>query len=158
MQAGELCILPPRTPYAVFTKPEDLVINIISDKTHFKENFHMLLYHDNILSDFFRKALFQDIKEGIFFMLPPTKDVRSLIQHLFAEFLKKDTYSTNLFNNYLQIFYTNIIRSTQSTYEFYSAQKNAPARILMPAILKYISRNYRTLSLSILSSHFHYLI
>lgn len=156
MQPGELCILTPQIPYAVFTGPEDLVINIISDKTHFKENFHMLLYHDNLVSAFFRRALFQSIKESIFFMVPPSRDIRSILQHLFAEFVKKDTYSGTLFNNYLQIFYANIIRSTQSTYRFYANQEKTSARMLMPAILEYITCNYHSITLELLAAHFHY--
>lgn len=156
MQVGELCILPPDTPYSVFTRPEDLVINIISDKAHFEENFHALLYHDNIVSAFFRRALFQNQKEGIFFMLPPTKDMRSIIQHLFAEFVKRDSYSNTLFNNYLQIFYANIIRSTESTYDFYSGQKEKSAQTLMPAILDYLAQNYQSVTLDLLAMHFHY--
>lgn len=156
MQAGELCILPPCMPYSAFTEPTDLVITIISDKTHFQHNFHNLLYQDNIISEFFRRALFQDSQESLFFMLHPTKDVRSIIQHLFAEFLRKDDYSDILFNNYLQIFYANIIRNTESTYDFYSAQKKTASQTLMPAILQYILQNYRTLSLDLLSTHFHY--
>ncbi len=156
MKPGELCILPPGTAYAVFTEPKDLVINIISDRDHFEENFRLLLYHDNIVSDFFRRALFLDVKEEIYFMLPLTRDLRSIIQHLFAEFVKKDAYSDLLFNNYLQIFYANIIRSTQSTYHYYADQKKISAKILMPAILEYINENYHTLSLEILAAHFHY--
>lgn len=156
MQAGELCILPPQTPYFALTRPEDLVINIISDKVHFKENFHTLLYYDNIVSAFFRKSLFQNLKEGIFFMLPPSKDIRSIIQHLFAEFVKRDAYSNALFNNYLQIFYANIIRSTESTYDYYSGQKEKSIKTLMPAILEYMEQNYRSVTLELLAMHFHY--
>lgn len=156
LQSGELCILPPGIPYSVLTRPSDLVINIISDKTQFEENFHSLLYHDNIVSAFFRRSLFQNVKEGIFFMLPPTRDVRSIIQHLFDEFLKNDAYSNTLFHNYLQIFYANIIRSTESTYNYYSNRRETSAKILMPAILEYITQNYRSLTLDLLSLHFHY--
>lgn len=156
MQCGELCIVPPDTPYSIFTEPENLVINIISDKAHFKQNFNGLLYHDNIVSSFFRKSLFQESKECIYFMFPPTKDIRSIIQHLFAEFVSKDTYSETIFNNYLQIFYANIIRSTETTYDFYAGQKETNARILMPAILEYITQNYHLLTLNRLASYFHY--
>lgn len=156
LQPGELCILPPKIPYAVFTEPEDLVINIISDKPHFEENFRMLLYHENIVSDFFRRALFQNVNEGIFFMLPPTKDIRSILRHLFAEFVKKDSYSDTLFNNYLQIFFTNMIRSTETTCQFYADKGNASIRMQMPAILEYIAANYQTITLELLAGHFHY--
>lgn len=156
MQSGELCILTPQTPCAVLTEPDDLVINIISDRAHFKENFYRLLYHDNLVSAFFRRALFQNTKESIFFMLPPSLDIRSILQHLFAEFMKKDAYSNILFNNYLQIFYANIIRSTDSTYLFYADHEKTTVKMLMPAILDYITHNYQSVTLELLAAHFHY--
>lgn len=156
LQAGELCILPPAMPYSVFTGPEDFIVTIISDRVHFHENFQSLLYHDNIVSSFFRKSLFQDSHDCFFFMMPPSKDIRSIIQHLFSEFVRRDSYSNSLFNNYLQIFYANIIRSTESTYHFYSSRKETSARTLMPAILAYIAQNYRSLSLDQLAQYFHY--
>ncbi|MCC8068067.1 MAG: helix-turn-helix domain-containing protein [Clostridiales bacterium] len=86
----------------------------------------------------------------------PTKDIRSLIQHLFAEFVTADSYSETLFNNYLQIFYANIIRCSENQYDASLPRKQAASHTLMPAILSYIRQNYHTLSLSALAAHFHY--
>ncbi|MCC8068068.1 MAG: AraC family ligand binding domain-containing protein [Clostridiales bacterium] len=52
MYPGELCIIPPDVPYAIYTVPEDLVINIVSAREHFTENFSQLLYRDNLVSAF----------------------------------------------------------------------------------------------------------
>ncbi len=156
MRPGELCILPPNFPYYVLTGPEDIVINVVSRRESFQQNFSRLLYRQNLVSDFFRRALFQHAEGCIFFMVPPTKDFKSILQHLFAEFVRKDEYSEALFYNYLRIFYANIIRSVQSTYDYYAFQKETTTKMVIPAILQFISANYRTLTLGALAERFHY--
>ncbi|MCD7818656.1 MAG: AraC family transcriptional regulator [Lachnospiraceae bacterium] len=86
----------------------------------------------------------------------PTKDIRSLIQHLFAEFVTADSYSETLFNNYLQIFYANIIRCSENQDNEPEPRKQAVSQTLMPAILNYINQNYHTLTLRALAAYFHY--
>ncbi|MCD7745123.1 MAG: AraC family transcriptional regulator [Lachnospiraceae bacterium] len=156
LHAGELCIFPPGIPHALFTMPEDLAVNIVSAKEHFTENFNQLLYRDNIVSAFFRHALFQEAHDPIFFTMNASRNIRSLIQHLFAEFLTKDSYSETLFNNYLQIFYANIIRASETQDEASLPSSQSVSRTRMPAILNYIRQNYHTLTLDVLARHFHY--
>ncbi|MCD7884685.1 MAG: AraC family transcriptional regulator [Lachnospiraceae bacterium] len=156
LHSGELCIIPPGIPHALFTMPEDLVVNIVSAKEHFTENFSQLLYRDNIVSAFFRHALFQEARDPIFFTMHASRNIRSLIQHLFAEFITKDSYSETLFNNYLQIFYANIIRASENPDEVSLPSGQTISRTRMPAILNYVRQNYHTLTLDTLARHFHY--
>lgn len=156
MEVGGLCIIPPHIPYYVSTRPEDIAISILSSGRNFQSNFSQLLNKENLLTVFFRKTLLEDYKDCKFFILPPDKKTRGLIQNLFAEFLSEDSYSSTAFNNYLQALYINIIRSIEPTYHYYSAKERTPAKILMPSILDYMSSNIRTLTLQELSDHFHY--
>lgn len=156
MKKGELCILPPDVPYYILVSESDIVLNISSNQANFKKQFNKLLYQNNIISDFLRNALFKDAKDCLFFMVPPSKDFKSIIQHLFSEFVQKDTYSESLFYYYLQIFYVNIIRSTQSTGQYYIKQKETTAKMLMPAILQYLTDNYNDITLDKLAEKFHY--
>lgn len=156
MLPGELCILPPNTPHYIRTEPSDIVITILSSEQQFERQFSSLLYQDNIVSDFFRKALFTHTHESLLFMIPPTKDFRSIIQHLFAEYVREDNYSQSVSYSYLHIFYANVIRSVQSTYSYYDRQKGAPVRLKLPAVLDYISQHYQRLTLDDLAEHFNY--
>jgi len=158
MKRGELCLLPPHIPYCVWTTPEDLVINISCDRELFDKQFSMLLFQDNPLSIFFRRSLFEDNTHFLLFMLQPTKDFKSIIQHLFHEYLRKDDYSHALFLNYLQILYTNIIRSIQKTRNYYINKERTLNTIfhVMPAILEYINENFHYLTLEDLAEQFHY--
>lgn len=156
MKNGELCILPPGMPYYILVSPDDIVLNISSNCANFENQFNKLLYQENIVSVFLRDALFKDAKDCLFFMVPPSKDLKSIIQHLFAEFVQKDSYSEDLFYHYLQIFYINIIRSTGNTGKYYAGQKDTTAKMLMPAILKYMEGHYQNITLDRLAEQFHY--
>ncbi|MDE6204285.1 MAG: AraC family transcriptional regulator, partial [Lachnospiraceae bacterium] len=142
--------------YYVLTSPKDMVLNISSNRINFEKQFNKLLYQNNIISDFLRNALLKDAKDYIFFMVPPTKDFKSIIQHLFSEFVQKDSYSESLFYYYLQIFYVNILRSIQNTCQYYASEEKNTAQILLPAILQYMDDHYRSITLDELAERFHY--
>lgn len=156
MKKGELCILPPGMPYYILVTLNDMVFNISSNRANFEKQFDKLLDQDNIVSAFLRNALLNDAKDCLFFMIYPTKDLKSIIQHLFSEFVQKDDYSESLFYYYLQIFYINIIRSTRNTGRYYIGQKETTAKMLMPAILQYINSSYHNVTLDELAEQFHY--
>ena len=156
MKKGELCILPPYIQYYTLTKPGDVVISISSDREQFKEQFHALLFHENLLSEFFRHSLFENHEHCLFFMILPTKDLKSIIQHLFQEFVRKDRLSNSLFYNYLLILYANIMRSSQNTRDYYEDKDTGSVTTLMPSILEYITVNYQELTLDKLAEQFHY--
>lgn len=156
MQTGELALLSPDYPYRTEVSPEDLVLNIISERSQFEQHFLPLLRKDNILSSFFRNALFLSRSELLFFMLVPNLEIRNIIKHMFQEFVSKDSFSTDMFRNYLQIFYTQIIRSHEKTYQYYENNPQIDAKNNIPAILGFIQENYRTLTLDVLARQFHY--
>lgn len=156
LETGGLCILSPGTPYYVYSGPDDLVINIQSKASCFLSNFSQLLRHETVLTSFFRHTLLEDFRDCRFFFLPPDKRIRLLIQSLFTEYMTDDPYSGTAFNNFLQTFYLAVIRSTEPTYTYYASRENTPSRVLMPAVLEYITQNYHTLTLQTLAAHFHY--
>lgn len=156
LSVGEVCILPPSILRRVHTSKDDIVLSIMSDKSNFEKNFFQLLNENNILSEFFRNSLYNSKQEYLLFMIPPSKEIKQVLQQLFQEFVNGDEYSENIFNNYLQIFYTHIIRSYNSTYNYYINEKELSAKASIPAIIQFINENYRTLTLGMLAQKFHY--
>lgn len=156
MKRGELFILPPGLPYCVQNTPEDLVITIISPSNLFQKNFHALIYQNNPLSAFFRKSLFELRSDPVYFQLPASPEIRSLIQHLFAEFVKRDALSKIAFNDYLQVLYIHIIRSLEQMVLTIADTRRLTVMEMMPSILQYIQKNYHTVSLDSLAELFHY--
>lgn len=156
MKTGELYIIAPDTPHQVDITPGNIVLNIMSDQPHFKDNFFQLMQKNNILSAFFRNALYGSDAEYLYFMVEPTLEIRYLIQHLFQEYVSEDQYSQTLFNNYLQILYSHIIRSYENTYHYFANKKELTSKSAIPAILQYIREHYHTITLEHLARHFHY--
>lgn len=156
LETGGLCILAPRTPFYVMTGPEDLVIEIQSHEKNFREKFSQLLLYDSVLTAFFRRVLLENYRDHILFFLPPDRRICLLIQNLFLEYMTEDPYSSTAFNNFLQIFYLCVIRSTEATCRHYTGRDRLQDGTTFPAILEYMTQNFHTLTLDKLAGHFHY--
>ncbi len=154
LTAGQVCLIPPRIPYCVFTRREDLVINILSSRERFQQDFGQLLFRNNLLSLFFRRTLFNAETECLFFYLMPDRDAHSLICHMFHEFVRQDDYSAALFSNYLQIFYATMMRSRGPAHLLSGKRESRYQTVLN--ILRYIHENFRDVTLQDLSRLFHY--
>ncbi len=154
LTAGQICLIPPQTPYRVFTRREDLVVNILSARERFRQDFSQLLYRNNVLSEFFRRVLFDGESECLFFFLEPNREARSLVCHMFHEFVQRDDYSVTLFSNYLQIFYATMMRSRDCPEFPNDKRKNRYQTILN--VLRYIHENFRDVTMGSLSRQFHY--
>lgn len=156
LKTGELVILPPGLPHWCLHHPNDYVLNIISDKNHFEQNFFQLFKSSNMISDFFRHTLFQSSTDFLMFYLPVNDAICSLIAHLFSEYVSNDAYAFDVFNNYLQILYFNILRYCSSSYQRFHAKQNRTIELAMPSVIQYINDHYHELTLSTLADVFHY--
>ncbi len=157
MQAGELCIISPRTTRFHTLTADDVVLSIMIEKETFKNTFSKLLPTNNCLSSFFRNTLLRSEYGYMFFMLPLCDDLRQIFQHFFQETIHKDEYSDGVFLSYLDILFTKIIRSHKDSFDYYSSTGYSPAPSTLPHILHYIQTHYaEELSLELLSKKFHY--
>lgn len=156
MNTGELCLMAPNTPNQVYVEPGNLVINIMSHAKHFQDHFFKITGKDNLLSAFFVKSLYRAQPSPLFFQIPPSTELRSIIAHLFNEFVSDEAYKTEVFNNYLRIFYAQILRSHTTTYTYYASERKTTPYTVIPAILNYIHTHYQELTLPALADFFHY--
>ena len=100
--------------------------------------------------------MFLNKKNVLFFYVTPNDEIRYLIKHLFAEFVARDSFSTDMFRNYMQIFYTAIIRNQETKRSLILNEQGIAGNSCMPAILQYIEKNYLTVTLEMLAKEFHY--
>ena len=156
LKAGELMILPPGIPHYSYHKPSDYVLNIMSDKTHFETNFFHLFDIENMISTFFKNTLKHSTDEFLMFQLPLSDSIRAVIAQLFSEYCSKASYSSLIFNNYLQIFYFNLLRNSGNSYEHFRAEGERIPKVAVPAIIQFIQEHYKDLSLNTLAAEFHY--
>lgn len=157
MHTGELCIMSPRLPRFHTLTPEDVVLNIMVEKETFQQAFFKLLPTNHCLSSFFRNTLLQAEHSYLFFLLPLNDNLRQIFQHFFQETVHWDEYSANVFLSYLDVLFTQIIRSHKDSYDYYAHSNTAPAPTTLPHILHYVQTHYtEDLSLERLSQKFHY--
>lgn len=156
MHQGELCIISPRVIRRHLLTENDFVLCIMAEKQHFENAFLTLLGKDNFLSEFFRRALVQNERGHMFFMIPPDTGICQIFQRLFQEIVRPDSYSDTVFSLCLNLLFTQIIRSQEETYRYFSRTSTPAAFVAMPYILQYIQENFFQLTLEALADHFHY--
>lgn len=156
MNTGELCMISPQIARNHDIDEDTILLSIMIDRTIFENAFTRLLRADYPLSEFFRHTLFQSEKDYLFFMLPPTREIRQIYQHLFQEFVHYDTLSENVSIHYLNILFAKIIRSPESTYSYYAKRSSSPAAFSVPYILKYMEEHFTDLTLEDLADHLNY--
>lgn len=156
MEAGTLAILPPGIPYYVSCTEKDLVLSILSLTALFEKHFFGILQKNQLIYSFFQKALYGPEQEYLLFLVPPDRKITEIIRNLFTEFLSEDAFGVDVFLNYLQIFYAQILRSPEHTYQRYKSGEHITSYALLPALFQYIQTNFRTLDLQTLAKEFHY--
>lgn len=154
LSTGSLLILSPQLPYRLLCTPDDIVLNILSSKELFQKHFYHLLTQNDLLSNFFHQAFIKNEKDVLHFILTPDSRVLEIIKHLFAEFTSDNILSTEIFLNYLQIFYAQILRNCDTDIKTNTIKYSKVT--LLPALLLYIQKNYQTVTLTELSEKFNY--
>ena len=155
MSAGELCIIAPHTVRCHTLGKEDFVIGILIHRPFFEQSLLKALRRNTPLADFFRNVLFRSEIGYLFFAVSPSVVICQVLQHLFQEYTHPDTYSQDLFEEYLNILFAELMRNHEHTYRYYF-QKHTPVFVALPHILSYIQKNYTDLTLKQLAEKFHY--
>ncbi len=155
LNAGDLLILSPDLAHQLSCTSEDIVINIISEPELFKEHFSQILSKNTLLSNFFHLSLQHQKKMYLRFNLTPSAEILNIIKHLFAEFKSLKTFSTEVFLNYLQILYAHILRNCDNS-NTYNGLSTSKQLTILPSILLYLQKHFKTLTLSELAEHFNY--
>lgn len=154
VSTGSLLILPPHMPFYLFCTENDIVIQIITNESIFKSQLSEITGQDDLLAAFFFNVLKGRRDDFLSFILPPNEQLLDIIKHLFIEFLSNEAFSTEVFTHYLQIFYIQILRNCNKEQSHHPHSKQHLT--IFPAVLLYIQNNFRTVTLTSLSTHFNY--
>ncbi|MFV0465771.1 MAG: helix-turn-helix transcriptional regulator [Lachnospiraceae bacterium] len=153
LQCGDIIILAPKRSYYISCTPQDAVVSIHSTQDLFETHFLHLLSQNELLSDYFYKSLTVDHGDFLHLFLYPSEKILLLIKNLFAEFASQEAFSTDIFLNYLQILYANILKTLdrENDQDHLSKEKSSIASILF-----YIQKNYKQVTLNELAEQFNY--
>ena len=155
---GDFCVIAPNSPHDIVIEGDSIVIAIMIRKGLFDTTFFALVSENNILSDFFRKMLYQDKQNSnyILFKTNKEKQIDYAIRSTLLESNSTKINSNNCCINWIGILFTFILRnqliSHENNKDNYNFNKNSDLQILF----QYIHANYKTVTLSELSSKFNY--
>lgn len=151
-----LLIVTAGKPWHLACSDEDIVLQIMIREDYFKDYFLSKTKNQILIKQFYYQTLFTNQKDYISFILEPSPQILDIIKNLFSEYLLKDAYSSEIFMNYLQIFFTYILRSAGHVHFTNKTDTNLAVKTMFPSILQYIYDHYEDLTLDELANHFHY--
>lgn len=157
MSAGDICIIAPDTAHAISAFSDDCIIfNIILRTSTFETAFFGTLSDNDILSDFFMRALYRSKTHPyLLFCTGNDQELRNFIGHAYHEFSGSRQYKNRMLNSIINAFFIVLLRN-------HGASVIAPDLDLTGSdqnliyILKYMQEHYATISLKELSSFFNY--
>lgn len=153
LNTGDILILPPNTRHSLCMNNDSSVVNILIRKSTFESAFLNNMISDTILYAFFYDSLY--FKEGQSYILCHTQDDSELVRHFFniaEEYCNYDTYSRNIINQELSIFFSKILRNHSDSIDF---SGSSSSRLdLIPSILQYLETNYTITNIQDIANHF----
>ncbi len=145
----------PNRQYCSYHTDDDVILMVSIDESLFQKAFFGLLKHNSVLSSFLHKSFDNKEQDYLICSISNDRDIRFIFQHLFYEFKTGDTYSEDVFCNYIQILCTYIIRGIENS-SCVLPQKKKPFNDIFPEVYRYIQDNYDSLTLEQLAKEFHY--
>ena len=157
MSAGDICIIAPDTSHAISAFSDDCIIfNIILRTSTFETAFFGTLSDNDILSDFFMRALYRSKTHPyLLFCTGEDYELQNFIGYAYSEFLSSRQYKNRMLNSIINAFFIVLLRN-------HGANVIAPDLDLTGSdqnliyILKYMQEHYATISLKELSAFFNY--
>lgn len=145
----------PNRNYCSFHTDDDVILMVSIDESLFQKAFFGLLKHNSVLSSFLHKSFDNKEQNYLICSISNDRDMRFIFQHLFHEFISGDTYSEDVFCNYIQILCTYLIRGIECS-SYVAPKKKKPFYDIFPEVYKYIQNNFESLTLEQLAQVFHY--
>jgi len=153
LHEGELCIIAPLSDHDITINDDSTVFTIMIRKSTFDTTFFSLLSRRDLLSYFFRTILQGNSHANyLLFFTSSNRKLNRIVRNLICESNDTDTYSNNCSINWINLFFSTLLRNYSQTIQFYNYQIGADFSLM----LQYIQHNYQTLSLASLAKLFHY--
>ncbi|MHC1681419.1 MAG: AraC family transcriptional regulator [Clostridiaceae bacterium] len=151
---GDLCIIAPGSRHSVIHDDEtSIIITISIKKSTFDSSFFQLLTHKDLLSNFFRNILYNNVSSNyILFSTDNPKEIKLIIRSLMFEYNMGDIYSNNCCISWINLLFSLILRNYSDYVQFYNYESSTE----FFSIMQYIQYNYCNVTLSTLSKIFHY--
>lgn len=157
MKQGDFCFLAPDTMHTIVSvSDEDIIMNLILSRESFERFFLEMLREKNLLSDFFRRVLY-DRTVTPFIIFPTGEDRRicELWMEMYKERLRQKYAYEQCIALYARILFLYLIRSYEMM-AIVPGHESEKTDHHIVAMLGYIATNYSHITLKTLSGIFCY--
>jgi AraC-like DNA-binding protein/mannose-6-phosphate isomerase-like protein (cupin superfamily) len=157
LNEGDICILDTRVSHSVtIADHQDIVINCLMNKSYFDTAFLGRLSGNDVLSDFFIRAIYQDKSknEYILFRSGSSEPVRLIMENILCEFYDSSMCSAEVINAYMIILFSELLRVYKKEINNRSYPDLRYTKI--SDIILYLQQNYKSTTLTSAAKHFNF--
>lgn len=157
MKKGDICFLAPDSMHTlVAVHDEDVIMNLIVGKEAFEQFFFEMTREKNLISDFFRKVLYdRAVTPFILFPTGGDKRMKEMWLNMYME-IKNERYAyEKCLVLYARLMFISLIRNYEMMAVVPGYSSNGTDHNIV-AMLGYIAANYSTVSLKEVSAFFSY--
>lgn len=156
LKKGDLCILTPHSMHSVTPLTStSFVVPILVKEHSFERTFFPLLSNTDVMSGFFNTVLQSpESPNYLLFNTSGSYEIQVIVRQLFMERFFYDQYTSRSGMHWINLLFMHTLRD-YSTYHQFSSYENGRD---YAHILRYIERNYHTITLSDLAEKFNYTV
>lgn len=156
LQCGDVCIMDTNVPHTISeVEDEDIVINILMEKSYFTASMLGQLSSNSIISDFILDAISHDRLHNRFllFHCQDSEKLIPIVEELLCEFYEPSFCARDIINAYMVLIFAEMLRHFQTDN---SKDSTAAHRNSILDILKFIEENYQNCTLQKTATAFNF--
>ncbi|MGI5936005.1 MAG: AraC family transcriptional regulator [Oscillospiraceae bacterium] len=157
MRKGDLCIIAPNTKHNIFCHDDESILIFVAMRPSIiREAFIDLLSHNDALSEFFFKLLYNRVQEStLVFRTGCSENVQSAFEHMAGEYNQDSPMRIHLVRDWLRLVLSYALKDCgDTTLEFDWPSSNLQANIT--PILSYMQANYADATLESVAQQFYF--
>ena len=155
MRTGDFCVIPPGISHSFAVFDDTIAINIMLRRDTLHTMFYSFLNTQNILSSFFLNNIYaKKANDYIMFRTGQDEAIATSFIWMLSESLNKEEYHYQAITNTLLLDFYLIIRRYSESVQM--PLFDSRVDVQRYALIQYIQENYKDVTLSDLSSKFHY--
>ncbi|MED4225892.1 AraC family transcriptional regulator [Neobacillus cucumis] len=157
LKEGDLCLLDTNVMHGIESASEnDIIINIMIRTSYFDSALLQRLSGNDLLTDFFVNAIYQQKKDSRYIIFPKGQNnrLKEIIIQALGEYFDPQLCSNEAIKSYMILTFTELLRIYNSS----SENKEEPTfkKAIISDILSYMEQNYQTLTLETTAEKFHF--
>lgn len=154
MRENTICIIPPKMIHTVKLYGSSAIIDILVRTEMFDRTFmSFLLLNDDLHSFFIRGLLCNNYTNYILFNIENCTKIQRLVLEMFVEYNLNNKYSKTILNGIFLIFLGTLMQNYESSIQLSDTNKS---HIRVPIIFDYLEKEYNSVTLDSLATHFNY--